>query len=947
MTEQFMEMLKEGKTNYWAERILTEIGYLLCVAQSKEKAPDPVLTGTAASLYARYKDEGAITKASAIEAEKRLLPLSGEAREYKIMFAGHAHIDMNWMWGYQETVNLTIDTFHTMLKLMEEYPQFTFSQSQASVYEMIEKFSPSMLPAIRRRIQEGRWEVTASSWVEPDKNMSGTESQARHILYTKQYLSKLLEIPGDSMEIDFEPDTFGHSACVPEILNQGGVKYYYHCRGFDKYSLFRWRAPSGAEVLVDREADWYLGPVRYDKVWEVPDYCRKNRHDTMLCVYGVGDHGGGPTRRDIERIIDMQGWPLMPQVSFGTLKEFFHGAEKNRENFPIVEDELNYVLTGCYTTQGRIKLANRVGEDRMYDAEALTSMASISDTGKSEISPVGIGQAWKNVLFNQFHDILPGSGVAETREYAMGRFQEALAYAGSNAGAAMRVLGDWADTSFWGESTGQDSSSEGAGAGYGVGQTGQRYENGGSWEYGFTQTHRGKGDARAYTLFNTTQYEREELVTITVWDWDYDEEEITVLDSGGNKVPCQVLERGTQYWQHTYIKLVFKAIVPPMGYASYCVKRDAEKLSVHYQQEINDHRVHSMEDGKIVLENDRIRAEFSTETMKLTSFLEKCSGQELTDTDRPAAGFRYIEEDDTYRMTSWIVGTYTKVVDINETSAVKIIEKQLEGMRKWIDYKMSFGRSGIGVRVSLDEGSSILKFDLTVDWQESGKEGCVPQLQFYVPVGYKTEEYLCDIPCGCKERPALGHDVPTVYYGAALPQTAETAMFLTSNCKYGFRGNDCSMAYTLLRGAYDPDPYPDLGIHYISLGLGVENSLSWSRFLKQGILFSHPIYAYSNTIHKGSGRDSQSFLCIDGDVKLSALKIPESEKNAWILRLYHCSPQDETATLRSYFPIERAELTDILEQTEDGGEVEVENSSKVELTIPPYGIRTIKITFKG
>jgi alpha-mannosidase len=158
---------------------------------------------------------------------------------------------MNWMWRFDETVAATLDTFRTMLNLMEEYPEFKFSQSQASVYKIVEEFDPDMLEEIKKRIKEGRWEVTASTWVESDKNMPNGESLVRHILYTKRYLSELLGVDPGTLNIDFEPDTFGHNLNVPEILARGGVKYYYHCRGYDGHDIYRWKSPSGSSVIMN------------------------------------------------------------------------------------------------------------------------------------------------------------------------------------------------------------------------------------------------------------------------------------------------------------------------------------------------------------------------------------------------------------------------------------------------------------------------------------------------------------------------------------------------------------------------------------------------------------------------------------------------------------------------------------------------------------------------
>ena len=153
---------------------------------------------------------------------------------------------MNWMWGFHETVGTTIDTFRTMLQIMKEYPQFRFSQSQASVYRILERFAPEMLEEVRQRVREGRWEVTASTWVENDKNLPSGESLLRQYLLAKRYLCGLFDLRPEDLALDFEPDTFGHSAYVPEVAASAGVKYYYHCRGRETHELIsRWRPPPG------------------------------------------------------------------------------------------------------------------------------------------------------------------------------------------------------------------------------------------------------------------------------------------------------------------------------------------------------------------------------------------------------------------------------------------------------------------------------------------------------------------------------------------------------------------------------------------------------------------------------------------------------------------------------------------------------------------------------
>ena len=234
--KQYLQRLKEIKKNkalgYWGNRVLSQLEYALALSEVKNDQYDELIEMVAQFIWDEVEREGVITQTTCKKAESMLAPLSEEAKKFNVICAAHAHIDMNWMWSWDETVMVALDTFRTILDLMDEYPGFTFSQSQASVYKILEDYAPEMLEQVKKRVKEGRWEVTASTWVEADKNMPNGESMARHILYTKRYLSRLLDIDPEVLNLDYEPDTFGHSQNVPEILYRGGIKYYFHCRGF-------------------------------------------------------------------------------------------------------------------------------------------------------------------------------------------------------------------------------------------------------------------------------------------------------------------------------------------------------------------------------------------------------------------------------------------------------------------------------------------------------------------------------------------------------------------------------------------------------------------------------------------------------------------------------------------------------------------------------------------
>lgn len=881
MTSVYRNLKKAAGTGYYARRILAELAYLqnLLLAESGEVPADVI--EAMQTLLQQVQEEGAVTKAAAFACEAALAGFRARAKSYKLICAAHAHIDMNWQWGTDETVGIVIDTFQTMLNLMQEYPQFTFSQSQAAVYEMIERYCPSMLPDIRQRVKEGRWEVTASTWVEEDQNMSSTESILRHLLYTRQYLSELLDIDPNSLDLDFEPDTFGHSAHIPALLQMGGVKYFYYCRGYDCKRAFRWRAPSGQEVLALCEPGWYHGAIEYEMAAFMPQWCKENGIRTALKVYGVGDHGGGPTRRDIERIIDMAGWPLMPSICFGSIRSFFEALEQHMEQLPVVERELNFIFPGCYTAQSRIKRANRHGEDHLHDAEALCAMSMLA--GGSCANPGGFSEAWKRVLFNQFHDILPGSCIREAREAALGSSQEAGAYAIGNANRAMRDLGQRIDTSLFGFQIDPESTAEGGGVGCNTVKASRMERDYSATEFGFTATCRGGGRLRVYTIFNPTQYDRRESVELTLWDWPLPLNETAVRDSGKHEVAFSCIQPRQEYWRHMFDKIAFTAEVPAFGYANYYVMQ-AE--TPRYEKPWDEPRELPRGDSGFVLENAHLRAVLSQTELKLASLTDKATGQQML---RGGAGFRLVQETEDW-MSSWVVGDYAKITDLNEACAVHVTQSNLEGEIQWVTYEIRFGRSVLKVRFSLARESKTLRLSLETDFQELGGSGAVPQLQFFVPYAYAPKAIRCDVPGGFLDRPELEHDIPAIRYLCPIPESGGALVF-TSDCKYGYRACGNAVIVDLLRASTVPDRYPEQGVHQIELGLAVTKDTGCGALAQIGTEFAHPLYPYSNSLHTGTLPQRGGLLRICG-AQVLALK-PGEDNSSVVLHL--CNPTDSPA----------------------------------------------------
>ena len=285
------------------------------------------------------------------EAEKQLEVFRQEARKFCVHLIGHAHIDMNWLWGYEDTVHICLRDFETVNKLMEKYPDLTFSQSQAQVYRIVEDNDRVLLNKVREKIKEGRWDVTASSWVECDLNMSDGESIARHALYAGKYTRQKF---GVETKVFWSPDTFGHPETIPSILAGAGLKYYYFMRCGREIPLFRWKGRDGREILAFNSI--YINRISPETLF--PDFLKYYEScglKNFMFVYGVGDHGGGPTEADIRRKKQMEEKPVVPSLEFSTTREYFSAIERHRKQLPVISGELNTIFEGCYTTHSDIR----------------------------------------------------------------------------------------------------------------------------------------------------------------------------------------------------------------------------------------------------------------------------------------------------------------------------------------------------------------------------------------------------------------------------------------------------------------------------------------------------------------------------------------------------------------------------------------------------------------
>lgn len=908
-------------------RLLSELEFALRLSEALDDRFQPELDRALTYLEEKMSADGVLTHTACRKAEDILAPLSEEAKSYKLILAGHAHIDMNWMWSWHETVAATLATFNTMIDIMEEYPDFHFSQSQASVYEIVERFDPELAEKIKEKIAEGRWEITASAWVETDKNMPNTESLLRHIQYTKNYLRDNWGVDPDSLEVDFSPDTFGHSAHIPEIDRFGGVKYYYHCRALNgDQALYRWRSPSGRELLCYREQYWYNSGITPKIGVGLVDIARRQGGlKTGLVVYGVGDHGGGPTRRDVERAIEMQSWPIWPTVKLGTFREFFHEAESVREKLPVVDHELNYFAPGCYTTQSRIKMGNRAAERALLNAEAMKVMAN--QLAGAPLPKDTLERAWQNVLFTHFHDILTGSCVQDSREHAMGLYSESLAAAQSQFSVAMKKLSDKINTSaIRVRPIDPHSQAEGAGGGYGI--------------PGFASTmpraERGNGLTRLFTVINPTPVKKAEAVEITVWDWVGDLRRVKVTDAEGKDLPFQKLDGRLQtYWDHKYFRLLAYVELPPYGYTT--VVLDEAPLEgaypLYYQ---GQHRTNGNDYQNFVLENEWIRAEFEAGTGALLSLREKTADREYIKAGEKG-GLRLVDSE---RATSnaWCIGNYLKVHPIE--SAVRATATSGGPLRSgfYVEYKIR--ASTLRMNVTLDKGAHAFAVSLEADWHEIGGD-TIPVLTYEIPLA-DADKFLYDVPAGAVQRDPLNHDVPGLQYGAAITADRTKCVVMINESKYGYRGtHDGKLISTFINSSTSPDPYPERGIHPIRFAVGIDRP-DPKQLEERATAFNNRLAYQPATSHTGTLPVSGSLLSLQSASSVISAILPE--ENGLLVRLYNTGEKPDRIRLDAASPITGAVLCDLMGAPVSGELTTADRT--VTTTVSPFSLANIRITLK-
>lgn len=773
------DTLKASAKNPKNSRVFAELELVLEVNKIHNNQFDSLIDSAIDYLSTQYQKNGAIIIDDVYYVEEMLKSLSPLIKQYKVICLGHAHIDVNWMWGIDETVNITMNTWETMLNLMDMYPEFTFAQSQAYLYDLMAKYRPDLIERIKKHIKTGQWELTCSTYVENDRNMISMNSFNKQFEFAKKRIAEIFSLKDSEIDIDFEPDTFGHSAFTPEVLANHNIKYYYHCRGNNEVPIYRWSAPSGKNILVYREPRWYLGEIEDTDFDYVPSFCHENNINYALKVYGCGDHGGGATVRDIERLKDMQKWPLMVDIKFGTLHKFFKEIEK-KNDIKQVFNEQNSIFTGCYSSCYEIKAMNANFERSLHNAEIFTSL----DKSKK----YNFDEALTCYLPSHFHDVITGSTVSKGKDFAMGQFQTGLCNTGANKQEALRNLAKSIDTtSILPEATiDKENQAIGAGNGYKISEN----------NFAISQ---GYGTTRAVAVFNPSNKPRREVVTFEIWDYYGDVRKLGVFDYQGFAIPFSIKEvRPTFYWYHNCHIVSVYAHIPALGHNTYIIRPIEKELGLPPFM-VNPRHEQGKDD--LVLENEFVKATFDSQTFNLKSYI--CMGEE---TLKGESFFELVKEDTTDYMTAWYMGRIKEKETLKNITLIPGSFFKNETCQGF-SYTAEVGQSRFRISVSLDRGDLSIKYNVHLFFKEEGSySGGIPQIRYYLNT-IDSDKVTCDVPGGFIERTKQNMPQPCV----SLMTTSKVGLFASG--MHAFRFDDNGIYLTLIRNSVDPYFNPELGDH--------------------------------------------------------------------------------------------------------------------------------------
>ena len=763
---------------------------------------------------------------------------------------GHTHIDVAWWWTVAQTREKVCRSFATVLKLMEEYPDYKFMSSQPQLYYFLKERYPELYEQIKKRVAEGRWEPEGGMWVEADCNLTSGESLVRQFLYGKRFFKEEF---GVDNRILWLPDVFGYSGALPQIMAKCGIDYFMTTKlawnQFNKmpYDTFRWRGIDGTEILThlittlgvgQDEKDFfttYNGMLHPDAIlggWH--RYQQKDINNDILISYGYGDGGGGPTREMLETSSRMdKGIEGVPKVRQAFARTYFDELKERVEGnkrLSTWEGELYFEYhRGTYTSMARNKRSNRKAELHMMDLELLGVLAD----PKVAYPDAELDGLWHGILINQFHDILPGSSIHEVYEVTKKEYEEMEAQISVLTDERVRAL-----------------------------------------------IREGEG----VTVLNTTGFERDDVVELG----DCDAE--ALLDENGSVYPVQQTRKGA---------VAFVKDLPSKGYKTFgkvsageekrpfCLSPDSHALETPFYQVVFDKngcigRIYDKENDRNVLKPGE------------------------------AGNLMRVYEDKPIYYDNWDVDIYytEKFWDVTDLRGFSWVE--MGPVRATLRLERQFSHSTITQEIHFYADLRRIDFETTVDWKEHQSllkvhfpvDVHTDEATFEIQYGNVTRKTHRNTSWDKARFESCGQkwmDVSEGHYGVSL----------LNDCKYGHSVKDSCIGLTLIKSGTEPNPTTDQEMHFFTYSL-YPHAETWKAAgtVPQAFFLNQPALVSKG----GKPGESFSLASLNvPNVVLETVKKAE-DGDGVILRMYECENARTPVTLTFNRPFASAESCNCLEE---------------------------------
>jgi alpha-mannosidase len=854
--------------------------------------------------------------ASLNQAQSTLEGLKPLLQQGTLHLTGNSHIDAAWLWPWTETVDVVKRTFGTALQLMNEYPDYTYTQSAAQYNAWIADKYPQMNEQIKQRIKEGRWEIVGGMWVEPDLNMPDGESQVRSILVGKRWFQKEY---GVDVRIGWNPDSFGYTWQLPQIYKKSGIDYFvtqkmaWNDTNQLPFKLFWWESPDGSKVLTYFPQGYgndNLNPVRLSNDLAI---ARKQAPGMteIMDLYGIGDHGGGPTRAVLD---EGQHWSqpdkVVPTMKFGTAQTFFTGIEAKvapnsptwdyesiakgykapdtpvagQVAIPTWRSEMYFEYhRGVMTTQANHKRNMRESEEWALNAEKYASLAWLQ--GKPYPADE-LTDAWKKITFNVFHDLGAGSGIGIIYKEAQKDYDQVRWATSEISHKALGTLASEVNTQVAG----------------GV----------------------------PVLVYNPLAWQRSGAVTVDVQLPAASANGFSVLDAANHVLPSEVVHSDGN--TNSYKLLVDVSDVPSLGYVVLHVVSGKKPFTSDLKTE------------GLTIENAALKVVVDKQTGCITSLYDKRTNFE---TLAPGACGNQLQtfKDLPKDYDAWNIdpGTLDHFVAIDKAESVELVEKG--PMRAAIRVIRTWQSSKFVQDITLSAGTDQVNVVNDIDWHETHV-----LLKAAFPLAATSSKATYEVPYGSIQRITSRNnsweqaqfEVPALRW--ADLGDGQHGFSLLNESKYGYDDKDNVLRISLLRSPTWPDPDADRGHHHFSYALYPHGG-DWKQALtvRHGYEYNYKLEAMQVTAHTGSQPAKYSYVGVKPEnVVLTALKKAEDD-NGLIFRVYEWAGKSGDVEFHIPAGATSATVTNLMEKPE-GAALKIA-SDIVTAPIHPYEILTVRVDY--